>query len=170
LFSGSWNTWYTVSCILEKRRTLNASFFEIVRININNLGNCDRLDSNFSTIKSLEMKNETTKKIETMKIELEIKLERIKNANAAAIQTATSFSWLALVTIVFLFVVAISSDFFKVVSFLKDNLFIKMKKQNNYKKNENNNLGSDGENVFRKVVEKDKILFNHPYFRKNKKN
>ncbi len=154
----------------KRRRSVNLSLFEIVRINISNLGNCDRLDSSFNAIKSLEMKNETTKKIEIMKIQLEMKLERIKNEYAAAVNTATSFSWLALVTIVFLFVVAISSDFFKVISFLKENFFIKIKKQNNYKKNENKNLGSAGENVFRKVAEKDKILFNHPFFRKNKKN
>jgi hypothetical protein len=115
------------------------------------------------------MKNETTKKIEIMKIELEMKLERIKNENAAVIHTATSFSWLALVTIVFLFVVVISSDFFKVILFLKENFFMKRKKQNNYKENENNK-GSEWENFFRKVAEKDKILFKHPYFRKNKKN
>jgi hypothetical protein len=116
------------------------------------------------------MKNETTKKIEIMKIELEMKLEKIKNENAAAIHTATSFSWLALVTVVFLFLVTTLSDLFKCFSFLKENVFIKMKKQNQYKENENNNFGNNKKNIFRKVVEKDKILFNHPYFRKNKKN
>ncbi len=161
MFSGSWNTWYIVSCILEKRRSLNSSLFEIVRINISNLGNCDRLDSKFTTIKSLELKNETTKKIEIMKIELEIKLEKIMNENAAAIHSATSFSCLALVSIGFLFFLAISNDLFKLISFLKEN---------NLTKNENNNFRNDGENIFRKVVDKNKILFNHPYFRKNKKN
>jgi len=122
LFLGTWNTWFTVSCVLEKRRrNLNSSLIEIVRINIFDLGNCDRLDTSFSTSKSLEMKNETTKKIEIMKIELEKKLEKIKNKNSTAINTATSFSWLALVVIAFLFLVAIFSDLFKLISFLKEN-------------------------------------------------
>jgi hypothetical protein len=106
----------------------------------------------FSAIKSLEMKNETTKKIEIMKIEMELKLEKIKNENAAAIHTATSFSWLALLTIGSLFFVAILSDLLKLISFLKENYFFNMKE-----KNENNNLRRGGENIFRKVVEKDKI-------------
>ena len=149
---------------------MNSSLFEIVRINISNLGNCDRLDNSFSTSKSLEMNNETTKKIETMKIELEKKLEKIKNENAATIHSATSFSWLALIMIAFLFLFATLSDLLKCVSYFKENSYFNMKKQNIYKKNENNNLGNNGENVFRKVVEKDKMLFNHPFFRKNKKN
>ena len=118
-------------------------------------------------MKSLEIKNETQKKMDIIKLELERKLEELKTENAVAIQTSTSFTWLAFLIIIILLLVILLNDLLKAISYLRKNYCFINIKNHNYR-----NIGfkhselSDRHSDFIKVAEKDGILFNHPYFKK----
>jgi hypothetical protein len=92
---------------LEKRRTFNSSFIEVVRINISSLENCDRLDVNYIAMKTTRIENETSSKIETINNELKSKLTQLGKEKATIIQAATSFGWLAILMIFLLFFISI---------------------------------------------------------------
>jgi hypothetical protein len=150
---GTWNAWYTIYCYMEKRRTFNSSFIEVVRINISSLENCDRLDENYITMKTTRIQNETSKKVETTNNELKSKLAQIGREKAIMIQAATSFAWLAILMIFLLFLVSILIDCQKLISYLKKCYSINtMGRLNNFTPQKEETKTNS---VFKQVIQKD---------------
>ena len=155
-------------CLFQKRRKLviasNITVFELCSIELTNLGDCDRLDLNYSAMKLNKMKNETADKIENIKVNLAANLKELEKEKSANIQVATSFSWLALLIILIFLMVIVLIDFHKLFLYLKENsLYICKEREKsvsfyNFEKNiSRNNL-----NVFKQYSEKDKAFLNHP--------
>jgi hypothetical protein len=66
---------------------------------------------NFNILKSLAIKNETEKKVHTIKLELEKRLEAAVNQEKVAVnQVSTGFSWIALFILIILFLIVSLSD------------------------------------------------------------
>ena len=103
---------------MEKKRRINFSYVELVRFDISNLGDCDKLDFNYIVLKQNEMKNDTSLKIEKLKVELESKLKKIEAQKASLIMTATSFGWLGILAIIMLVLFVTFSDFTRFIIFL----------------------------------------------------
>jgi hypothetical protein len=66
---------------------------------------------NFNILKSLAIKNETEKKVHTIKLELEKRLEAAVNQEKVAVnQVSTGFSWIALFILIIIFLIVSLSD------------------------------------------------------------
>ena len=105
-------------CYLEKSRIVNSNF-EVVRVNISSLEECDRLDSNYIASKVNRIKNETNAKVETINKNWNVKLDQIEKENANVIKAATSFGWLAILMICLIFLINGFLDFQKLICYLK---------------------------------------------------
>ena len=163
---GTWSSWYTVYCYLEKSRLINGSK-EVFRYNISSLEECDRLDSNYVASKVNRIKNETNAKVETIKKELNIKLAQSEKENAIVIKSATSFGWLAILVICLVFLINSFIDLQKLICYLKKYYCVKKRlKKVTPQKTEKGS--SNQQSVFRQVVEKEKNLLNHAYFQKRR--
>jgi hypothetical protein len=114
---------------VEKRRTINISFIEVVRINISSLENCDRLDFNYTIMRSEQIKLDSERKLENIKFELAEKLEINEKKRAHVVKVATSFGWLAILMIFLLFLISILIDCQKLISYLKKYYCIKTKRR-----------------------------------------
>ena len=148
-------------CYLEKSGIVNFTF-EVVRINISSLEECDRLDSYYVAGKVNRIKNEKNAEMETIKKELNLKLNQIEKEKAIGIKAATSFSWLAILVICLVFLINVLIDFQKLICYLKKYFCVK-KRLNKVLKNIK--VYSDVVSV----VEKETNLFNHAYFQKRRK-
>ena len=143
----------------------NITVFEFSSIEITKLGDCDRLDLNYTAIKFNKMKNETVVKIEKIRENLAAKLKELEKEKDVNIQATTSFSWLALLIILIYLMIIVLIDFHKLFFYLKENsVNICKERENsvslkNFKKKiiTDNNL-----NVAKQLIEKDKALLNNP--------
>ncbi len=101
----------------------------MVRINISSLENCDRLDFNYTIMRSEQIKLDSERKLENIKFELAEKLEINEKKRAHVVKVATSFGWLAILMIFLLFLISILIDCQKLISYLKKYYCIKTKRR-----------------------------------------
>ena len=112
LFLGFWNSWYTIYCVLQKRRKFNSSVVEIINVTITSLDECDRLDFNYSLLKFKKIQINADLEIKRRKESIEIKLKQIEKDFESYQMIVTSFSWLAVVMISLVFIM-VSFNFLK---------------------------------------------------------
>ena len=142
------------------------STFEVVRINISSLEECDRFDLNYVVSKVNRIKNETNAKVETIRKELNIKLDIIEKEKAIEIKAATSFSWLAILMICLVFLINVLIDFQKFICYLKKYFCVKNRLNKVTPQKTEKPSSNEQNSVFRQVFEKEKNLFNRVYFQK----
>jgi hypothetical protein len=171
IFVATWNSWYTVYYYFDKRRILNYSFTETIRINITNLEFCDRLDSNYSLFKSRKITSDAEKEVNMRKADIAAKIKQIEKDSEVVKIASISFTWFAILIISVFFLILIINDLFKLVAFMKKHhcsLNVKIEKRMNKKILGDSKL-KEKENLFKQVIEKDKYLFQHPYYQKIRK-
>jgi hypothetical protein len=88
-----------VYCYLDKRRILNYSFTETIRINITNLEFCDRLDSNYSLFKSRKITSDAEKEVNMRKADIAAKIKQIEKDSEVVKIASISFTWFAILII-----------------------------------------------------------------------
>jgi hypothetical protein len=160
--------------IFKTRKVLNiitnVSFIEIAEYNKVSFEACDRLDSNYTEMKAIQINNKTKNTIQTINNVLAKKLNELEKEKAVLTKTATSLSWLALLVASGFILITILNDLHKLFCFLKENSsFLNRKREKNKKPQTIERINKSArENVFKKVMAKDKHLFNHSYFQKRR--
>ena len=171
IFVATWNSWYTVYCYFDKRRILNYSFTETIRLNITNLEFCDRLDSNYSLFKSRKITSDAEKEVNMRKSDIASKIKQIEKDSEVVKIASISFTWFAILIISVFFLILIINDLFKLVVFIRKQHCspkIQIQKTINNRIPEDSKL-KEKENIFKQVIEQDKYLFQHPYYQKIRK-
>ncbi len=146
--------------IFKTRKVLNnitnVSYTVIAEFNITNLEECDRLDSNYTEMKAIQINNKTKNTIQTINNVLAKKLNELEKEKAVLTKTATSLSWLALVVASGFILIIILSDLHKLFSFLKENSsFLNRKRENKINPPIIAIINKkERENVFKQVVKK----------------
>ena len=132
---------------------------------------CDRLfDSNYSISKIKQIQKEAEIEIKRIDSEVEAKLKQLLKDKEVVIRLALSFGWLAIIMICFLFTIFLLSDLFKFVSYLKKNYRHKVNKKIIHELSANKEDQRERRSVVRRVIEKEKKLFNHSnHYSKKKK-
>ena len=107
-----WNAWYTTNCVIQKIRfnISNPKQVDIVRIQINSLGLCDSLDDNYSQSQSLQILNKSSNEIKTIQYETEKSVNEMKTQYKIIISTSFGFTIVAIISITFVFLVALLID------------------------------------------------------------
>ena len=164
---GTWSSWYTVYCYVEKSRLINGSV-KVFRYNISSLEECDRIDSNYVSNKANRIINETDAKVETIKKELNIKLDQIEKEKAIEIKAATSFTLLAILMICLVFLINILIDFQKLICYLKKYYCLKKILNKVTPEKAENSSSNEQKSVFIQVVEQKMNHSYHAYFQKRK--
>ena len=147
---------------------LNISFNESVSINITNLELCDRLDLNHTEMKMARMNNKTNANVLKIKTELAAKLNELEKEKKLILQTAKSLGWVALFVVLILFLFFSLNDAIRLYRYHKE-ISSKHLKKMETKSNPETFMGigvGENGNVFKQVIDKDIVLFNHPYFQK----
>ena len=145
------------------------SIFEVVRINISSLEECDRLDLDYVVSKANRIKIETNAKVETIKKELNIKLDQIEKEKAIEIKAATSFTLLAILMICLVFLINILIDFQKLICYLKKNYCLKKILNKVTPEKAENSSSNEQKSVFIQVVEQKMNHSYRAYFQKRRK-
>ena len=140
-----------------------------VSFEIKSLGDCDRLDSNYTAMKANHINNETKEKVVTIQVELVKKLKELEKEKAIVFRTATSFTWVALMMIVILFSIIFLTDIMKLINYLN-----KIKSRNTAIVNttpsiKNLNNNDVKRSVFQLVTEREKDLFDRVRSFRNQK-
>ncbi len=126
---GEWGNWYTTKCSVEKLRYNISNHSEVVvkTFSVRNVQGCDNFDSNYAELKTIEIKNKLIQQINTVKTELSFKIKQIETERIAQIQTASSFSWLAILILSLLLSIAILNDLYSFIRFLQKHGYLIIK-------------------------------------------
>jgi hypothetical protein len=105
------------------------------------------------------------------KAHIAAKIKQIEKDSEVVKIASRSFTWFAILMISLFFIILILNDLFRFVVFMKKQhccLNVKIEKKMNKKIPDNSKL-NEKESVFKQVIEKDKYLFQHPYYQKSRK-
>jgi hypothetical protein len=171
IYLGTWNLWYSIHCVLEKKRKLINGTIETLSINITNLELCDNLDPYYTMIKSKQIKEIIAVEVQQIKTDVDKKLNKLENQNIVFTKVAYSFSWLAILVIFLIILIFVLNDMFRLISFLKKSYSNRpMKRQSKMIIPEIVVLKEAKMNHFKQVCEKEKKLFNKQSYLHKKTN